>query len=96
MANTSPKTNGMSASENECRLRRKCRCTTQASAATQPSAIAHHARCGSASGGSPRRNAKYSPAATAAKTRPYSVIAGTGDRRGSVIVRERIRVSPRA
>ena len=41
-ANSRPKTSGRSPSEKECALRRKCRCTTQRSAARKPSASHHH------------------------------------------------------
>src|SRR3954453_5075054 len=37
-----PKTSGRSPSEKECALRRKCRCTTQRSAARKPRARPHH------------------------------------------------------
>ena len=48
-----PKTSGMSPSENECAPRRKWRWTTQRSAMANAIAIAHHGRCGWASGGRP-------------------------------------------
>ena len=44
-ANRRPKTSGRSPSENECALRRKCRWTTQRSAARKPSASPHHGMC---------------------------------------------------
>ena len=50
VANTRPKTNGTSASEKEWALRRKRTWTTQISAKANPSATAHHGRCGSACG----------------------------------------------
>ena len=50
VANTSPNTNGTSASEKEWALRRKRTWTTQISAQANPSATAHHGRCGSAWG----------------------------------------------
>jgi hypothetical protein len=37
-----PATSGSSPSDSECVLRRKCRCTTQRSAAANPSATSHH------------------------------------------------------
>ena len=49
VANSRPKTSGRSPSENEWALRRKCRCTTQRSAARKPSARPHHGRCTPAS-----------------------------------------------
>ena len=50
-------------SENECALRRKCRWTTQRSATTHASAIAHHGRWGSASASSPcTRGRRTAPA----------------------------------
>ena len=45
VANSRPKTSGRSPSENECALRRKCRWTTQRSAARKPSASPHHGMC---------------------------------------------------
>ena len=66
VANTRPKTNGRSASENECALRRKRTWTTQISAQAKPSATAHHGRCGSACGAAPRVNTAHATAASTA------------------------------
>ena len=75
---------GRSASENECRLRRKCRCTTQASATTQPTAIAHHGRCGSASGAvAVGRTRSRAPRRARRATAPYS--GDGGDRRPALL-----------
>ena len=78
LANSRPKTNGMSASEKECALRRNLRCTTQASATAQPAAITHQGRCGSASGAVPCTEITNTAAAIAASIRPYSDTATSG------------------
>ena len=64
LANTRPNTNGMSASEKECALRRNSTCTTHASAATKPAAIAHQGSSGPVSGAVPCTETTNSAAAT--------------------------------
>ena len=79
LANSSPKTNGRSARENEWALRRNCRWTTQASATAHAAAIAHHGRWGSERGASPLTDVTKSTAASAARTSPYTDTATAGD-----------------
>ena len=71
LANSSPKTNGRSARENEWALRRNCRWTTQASATAHAAAIAHHGRWGSGEE-PPLTDVTKSTAASAARTSPYT------------------------
>src|SRR3954452_5376401 len=81
LANSSPKTNGRAASENEWALRRNCRWTTHVSAMAQATAITHHGRCGLSRGGSPLTDVRNSAAASAARARPYTDTATAGDTR---------------
>jgi hypothetical protein len=66
VAKTRPKTNGTSASENECALRRKRTWTTQISAQAKPIATAHQGSSGRPCGGMPWVKSAHPPAATIA------------------------------